>query len=478
MIQRLLSAITFGRNVDMAEVLSHELSTLPSSLATADGKMRSTGKSSLLSILAENIDILDQIPDSDNRTCYIIDGHALIQSLQKPSNCKTFGDYANTFINIVMSFFKGSIFRVDVIFDRYLGDMSIKSFTREERNEKKRPIRKNITSAEVPLPESWDQYICSDDNKADLAAFLSDYMTTIDVEEQFQLVTSGGFKEETEVWSSNSCVDGLRSNHEEADTRMILHAKHGVDQGIQRIIVASADTDVMILLLHFIAPIAEETWMASRRERKMYPLHHINKYLMPEVVANLPGYHALTGCDTTSSFLYYAKSRTWETYLNHPQLLDNVGRDDDNMTGAEQYVLNLYKSPQSSNLNMARLDIFNKGKTELERLPPTQDAFQLHLARANYQANVWYQATTAMMIRSKPEDTVGWSMTEDQKKLNIVWTRIPAMSKSTFEIVTCGCTKKCGNNRCKCVKNNVVCIPACGCCAQNCLNPCNVAMAK
>ena len=210
----------------------------------------------------------------------------------------------------------------------------------------------------------------------------------------------------------------------------------------------------------------------------MYPLHHIQKYLSTDVISNVPGYHALTGCDTTSSFLFHAKNRTWEAYLHNPQLLDNVGRDDDNMTGAEQYVLNLYKSPQSSNLNMARLDIFNKGKTELERLPPTQDAFQLHLARANYQANVWYQATTAMMIRSKPEDTVGWSMTEDQKKLNIVWTRIPAMSKSTFEIVTCGCTKKCGNNRCKCVKNNVVCIPACGCCAQNCLNPCNVAMAK
>ena len=95
----------------------------------------------------------------------------MIQSLQKPKHCKIFEEYAGTFFRIIKSLFKGTVFRVDVVFDRYYGNPSIKSFTREERNAKKRPICKSITSGDVPLPESWSQFINSDDNKADWLHF-------------------------------------------------------------------------------------------------------------------------------------------------------------------------------------------------------------------------------------------------------------------------------------------------------------------
>jgi len=43
----------------------------------------------------------------------------------------------------------------------------------------------------------------------------------------------------------------LESSHEEADTRLLLHAKHAADSGYRNIIVVSEDTDVFVLLLSF-----------------------------------------------------------------------------------------------------------------------------------------------------------------------------------------------------------------------------------
>jgi len=48
-----------------------------------------------------------------------------------------------------------------------------------------------------------------------------------------------------------SLVEELQSSQEEADTRIILHAKHASDHGYETIIVVSEDTDVFILCISF-----------------------------------------------------------------------------------------------------------------------------------------------------------------------------------------------------------------------------------
>ena len=71
----------------------------------------------------------------DIATCVIIDGHALIQSLGRLHDCKTFGEYANVFANVVFNNFSNETTRVDVVFDRYLGKKSIKASTRSSGQE-------------------------------------------------------------------------------------------------------------------------------------------------------------------------------------------------------------------------------------------------------------------------------------------------------------------------------------------------------
>ena len=125
----------------------------------------------MIAVLTDGVDIPSEVPDADTKTCVLIDGHALIQSPGKPNGCQTFGDYADVFVQNVTRHFGEHTSRVDVVFDRYIGKSSIKAVTRSKRLSK-------IDYQNVPLPLVWSKFISLDENKADLARFLSDVIMT------------------------------------------------------------------------------------------------------------------------------------------------------------------------------------------------------------------------------------------------------------------------------------------------------------
>ena len=88
--------------------------------------------------MTDGVDIPFEVPCADTKTCVLIDGHALIQSLGKPNGCQTFGDYADVFVQNVTRHFGEHTSRVDVVFDRYIGKSSIKAVTRPKRVSKKK----------------------------------------------------------------------------------------------------------------------------------------------------------------------------------------------------------------------------------------------------------------------------------------------------------------------------------------------------
>ena len=67
----------------MGDILKHELSPIPLSLAQPNGDMNTTTKAELIAVLGEGVDIPFEVPDVDTKTCVLIDGHALIQSLRR-----------------------------------------------------------------------------------------------------------------------------------------------------------------------------------------------------------------------------------------------------------------------------------------------------------------------------------------------------------------------------------------------------------
>ena len=79
-----------------------------------------------------------------------------------------------------------------------------------------------------------------------------------------------------------------------------------------------------------------------------------------------------------------------EGVAEHPLLVHGIGRPEAPMK-EEQFVCHLYGASEAQCIDIARLQLFFKAK---KGLPPTQDALQLHIARASYQATIWLYKQT------------------------------------------------------------------------------------
>ena len=175
----------------------------------------------------------------------------------------TFEDLADTYVKTVLK--AGSEYhRIDAVFDRYR-DETIKGTTRTRRSKTASPITRLVEGRDVLLPKNWSNVLSLADNKADLAHFLSEgSQAPVDKE----IVVTSGF--ELEVKSSTGATDlgPLKSTHEEADTRLVLH---GVHSQFHTVVVSSRDTVVLLrFVLHFQRMQYQHLWMKSGTSKKRW----------------------------------------------------------------------------------------------------------------------------------------------------------------------------------------------------------------
>ena len=96
----------------------------------------------------------------------------------------------------------------------------------------------------------------------------------------------------------------MYSGHEEAVTKILLHAKHTAPD-FTRIVVQSTDTDVLVLCCSQFSSLGcDELWFhtGTRDKTRYIQVHFISLSIGSSLCKALPGFHALTGCDSTSSF--------------------------------------------------------------------------------------------------------------------------------------------------------------------------------
>lgn len=101
----LIAAYEGGRNINLKNILKHELCKVPISLASVDGELRTAEKASLQKEILKGIECPKHLPvvKKKSDSILIIDGLAFILSLGRPHQAETFGDYAGYFIKKIWS---------------------------------------------------------------------------------------------------------------------------------------------------------------------------------------------------------------------------------------------------------------------------------------------------------------------------------------------------------------------------------------
>lgn len=261
-------------------------------------------------------------------------------------------------------------------------------------------------------------------------------------------------------------------SHEEADSRMMIHALDASLNGFRRIKIQSNDTDVVVLAVS-IAPLLplDELWISygSSKQVRNLPAHAIATSLGREKTCVLPMFHALTGCDTVSFFGGRGKKTAWDAWKVFPELTPTLKAlmmlpediDDACMGVIERFVVLLYDRTSSlRKVNEVRQELFSRKARSLENIPPTKASLAQHIKRAVFQGGyVWGQTLLKQPTLPSPSRW-GWQL--ENSHWVPYWTTLSQAKDSCYELIRCGCTVGC-RGRCKCRKASLTCTGLCNC---------------
>jgi len=160
----------------------------------------------------------------------------------------------------------------------------------------------------------------------------------------------------------------------------------------------------------------------------------------------------------------------------HPDLLKGLKKlgsnsaemEDKTQSACHSLISVLYGGSPTESLDSIRYELFAKKSYSNEKLPPTTDAFQEHLKRANYQTFILAHATQQYLKLPSPE-TSGW-MKDGQQQLVPRRMSQPAAPDAVLVFVKCGCKSDYRYRRCGCRKEDMMCTDACSCDSEQCIN--------
>ncbi|XP_028410493.1 uncharacterized protein LOC114533190 [Dendronephthya gigantea] len=476
-----LLVIAKSREIDLKEVLSYSLGAYPLSLATPTGGLVKTAKSKLFEIVESKAGNPEVDIRNFHNNALIVDAMAVLQVMK--GKWKTFGELADSIFAILIKLARQcNATRLDFVADRY-PVVSIKNTERGRRAEKG-VQRIRIFGKDQPIPKQWKKFMSCGENKESLMSFLSEHWRTYQSSQLAGVSTMYvTCKEKCFVLScctseSNPVLSlhcgALESNHEEADTRLLLHAKHAMDTN-DAVIIKSPDTDVFLLCTAMQSSLgSKDLFMMTGTGSKCRTIHvnEVSNALGREFCRCLLGFHAFSGSDCTSSFYGKGKVKAWKTLIDNPRFFETFSTLGSNFPPTEALVseLNeftclLYGDKVSTSVNDCRYTLFKAGKCSDEVLPPTCDSLLKHIERVNYQTGVWSRCLTAQLVIPSPIGN-GWQLSNGE--IEIVWMTRPSAPDSLLNCVYCHCKTGCKTKRCSCQKANLICTDLCSC--VDCVN--------
>ena len=222
-----------NRQCDLKEFFMHENQPAPASLSD-QGNLRTCTKSYLSDILQAKVALPEIKPETDVLT---VDGSAMVIKLP-PRSPKTFDEYVRTDILSRIERYSLVYKRTDIVFDVYWQS----SLKFEARSKRGKAIRRRVVGT-GKTPSNWQSFQCDANNKKEQFHLIADKIGGIKTANKV-IVTKGDHA----VSNHTANLDGVAPcSHEDADTRIFLHAQDAVNEGHKSVWINANDTDIVII---------------------------------------------------------------------------------------------------------------------------------------------------------------------------------------------------------------------------------------
>ena len=306
------------RPLNLKEVFSYPLGPIPWALATSSGEMVKTSKSALMHHIEKGATHLQRV---QKPFAAVIDGMALVRKV-KPSG-HTYDSYADEVLKAAI-LTSGEAARIDIVFDVYR-KQSIKNAERGKRESGKLLVKRIIGKQPI---KQFLAFLSNGENKMELIRFLAS---------RWQANHSPSSTKQIYVAYDQSClllgggaVQGLSCNQEEADTRMLFHAKDMMET-YQTVFLHTPDTDVFVIALGMSGDLGDDIYMktGTGNKTRIMNLNEIKKMLPSNfdtldknvLSKALLALHGFTGCDTISAFSGKGKVRPLQLMLKNQSFI-------------------------------------------------------------------------------------------------------------------------------------------------------------
>ena len=474
---RVIGIQASSREIDIKQLLSHELSPVPTAIFSESGEMRvAKARSKLKKVLQKEVSVRNV---KKQISTVVIDGSAIFYVIPWPPSSATVEDFVISFRNYIEKQLQSS--DVYLVFDRYK-EYSTKGVTRVSRGAQISRVHQLTTAMPIP-PQKVILTIPG--NKRQLISLTVEDLCNNTVFPETpnirRLVVTGEDPVPVELTSIVKIHrEDLRTNHEEADNILAHQMVVVATEENKGISVISDDTDVFALLLHYYVEqkltglVIMESPVKDRVTIDIRATANANRNIIPDLLAA----HALSGCDTSSCYFGIGKGKVVKTLRtqNYPvSLLGDPNADFEQVLKQSINFVAACYSVTGDHISMSsvrqKVWASRVGKPpsccpKLCSLPPTSEAFAENVKRAHLQACVWKRATESDPPDMNPVD-FGWKKNEDTKSLIPIMLPkdVELAPPEVLQLIKCSCASEtpCGTLRCRCNSSRLSCTIFCAC---------------
>lgn len=434
---------------------------------------------------------------------------------------KTFKDYTQFLLKRKVLRFFHEADEVHIVFDcPFIWGFNLKQKVQEGRDSKQKEapsLETDEIDNTTPIPctsGQWGSFLANRQNKEKLIFYLGKQLEA--TKEQLQpgkVLIFGGCSKDGKTYmvkgGEMNEVAELKSNHEEADTRLFAHASWSKQQVVQ---IVAADTDVFAIMLLNFHHFSGRTMLIDQSDSSR--VLHMNALVeaMNEdqdtdvLLLRQRGeiyvqyffglIHPLIGSDILCSPRTFGPAAVLKACIDFspylfsgPKGIQNLAKEDHDCKDAyARYILALFKKRYANKIKMRAVEMFDTNAKIPEVLEtvktdvwvqtiennttlPTMDCLVLRALNLSFQLKVWTQATKPVIEVPNPLEH-GWE--GDARGMNMIPDTKENQEKHTSVYKTimnrCKCKKsQCKNGRCACYSSNQNCSSFCEC--ENCCNP-------